>query len=134
MGEDAWSAGFNQCFGFLLAGDLIGEVDDRGQPITGDDILILMNAYYEPIPFRLPARMKGQRWQRLVDTADPNAPREQVRANKRYNLKGRSIVVLRSNPPQVKALEQGETQAATPQDHKTAEQESPVVTAPAEAP
>ncbi|MGZ8487555.1 MAG: glycogen debranching protein GlgX, partial [Candidatus Binatia bacterium] len=44
MGEEAWSAGFNQCFGVRMPGDLIGEVDDRGQEIKGDSILILMNA------------------------------------------------------------------------------------------
>jgi glycogen operon protein len=103
MGEEAWSAGFNQCFGFALAGDLIGDVDERGEPIVGDSILILMNAYHEAIPFKLPTRFKGQRWERIIDTADPKAPKEQVPANKRYNLKGRSIVVLRSSerPPKV---------------------------------
>ena len=98
MGDEAWNAGFNQCFGCLLAGDLIGDVDERGQPIVGDSMLVLMNAYHEAIPFRLPAGFKGQRWQRIIDTADPKAAQEQVPANKRYDLKGRSIVVLRAKP------------------------------------
>jgi hypothetical protein len=34
MGEEGWNAGYNQCFGFALAGDLIGDVDERGQPIV----------------------------------------------------------------------------------------------------
>jgi len=105
MGEEAWQAGFNQCFGFHLAGDLIGDVDERGQPVIGDSILILMNAYHEAIPFRLPVRVKGQRWQRLIDTADPKAERQWLSASKRYNLKGRSIVVLRTKSPEVKAAE-----------------------------
>ncbi|HEX2228791.1 MAG TPA: glycogen debranching protein GlgX, partial [Candidatus Binatia bacterium] len=81
MGEEAWSAGFNQCFGFALAGDLIGDVDERGEAIIGDSILILMNAYHEAIPFKLPTTFRGQRWERVIDTADPKAPKEQVPAN-----------------------------------------------------
>jgi isoamylase len=99
MGEDAWSAGFNQCFGVLLTGDLIGDVDDRGQPIVGDDILILMNSFHESIPFKLPARHKGQRWQRIIDTAAAGAPKEQLSATKPYDLSGRSVAVLRSPAP-----------------------------------
>ena len=105
MGEEAWTAGFNQCFGFHLAGDLIGDVDERGQPVMGDSILILMNAYHEAIPFKLPVRVKGQRWQRLVDTADAKAEKQWVSASKRYDLKGRSIVVLRTKSPELKAAE-----------------------------
>jgi isoamylase len=107
MGEEAWSAGFNQCFGFLMAGDLIGDVDDRGQPILGDSILILMNAYHETLPFKLPGRVKGQKWQRLLDTADPRADKRRFAAGRRYNLKGRSIAVLRTDSPQFKVAENG---------------------------
>jgi glycogen operon protein len=111
MGDEAWSAGFNQCFGCLLAGDLIGDVDERGQPIVGADILILMNAYHEAIPFKLPARVRGQRWRRIIDTAALDAPKERVPASKRYHLKGRSIVVLRSRAGGRKAQPDGAVQA-----------------------
>ena len=96
MGEEAWSAGFNQCFGVRMPGDLIGEVDDRGQEIKGDSILILMNAFHEPIPFKIAARVKGQRWQRLIDTALPGAARNWFASGKAYDLKGRSMVVFRT--------------------------------------
>jgi glycogen operon protein len=111
MGDEAWNAGFNQCFGVVLAGDLIGDVDERGEPIVGDSILLLMNAYHEAIPFKLPTRFKGQRWQRIIDTADPNAPKEQVPANKRYHLNGRSVVVLRSSTPVAKPGQEVEAKA-----------------------
>jgi glycogen operon protein len=51
MGEEGWNAGFNQCFGMRMSGDLIGDVDERGQDIKGNSILILMNAFHEAIPF-----------------------------------------------------------------------------------
>jgi glycogen operon protein len=114
MGEDAWNAGFNQCFGLHLAGDLIGEIDERGQPISGDSILILMNAYHEAIPFELPARGEQQTWQRIIDTADPKAAKEAIPANQRYDLKGRSIVVLRTSSPEPKVFSD---EASVPQSN-----------------
>ncbi len=120
MGEEAWNAGFNQCFGFLLAGDLIGDVDERGQPIVGDSILILMNAYHDMLPFKLPGRIKGQKWQRILDTAAPRVDKRWFAAGRRYNLKGRSIVVLRADTPQLKVVETGALDgksAATAQEH-----------------
>ncbi len=118
MGEEAWNAGFNQCFGVRMPGDLIGEVDDRGQEIKGDSILILMNAFHEPIHFKIPARVKGQRWQRLIDTGLPGAPRNWFASGKAYDLKGRSMVVFRTvagglaAPDHVKATRRGRTLAS----------------------
>lgn len=105
MGEEGWNAGFNQCFGMRMPGDLIGDVDERGQDVKGDSILILMNAFHEPIPFTIPARVKGERWQRLIDSAAPGAEPEWFRSKQKYDLKGRSIVVMRTRPPSLKADE-----------------------------
>ena len=58
MGEEGWNAGFNQCFGLAMPGDLIGDVDERGQEIKGDSVLVLMNAFHESIPFTIPARVE----------------------------------------------------------------------------
>ena len=41
-----------------LAGDLIGDVDERGEPIVDDTALILLNAHHEPIPFTLPQTLR----------------------------------------------------------------------------
>jgi glycogen operon protein len=131
MGEEAWSAGFNQCFGCVLAGDLVGDVDERGEPIVGDSILILMNAHYEAIPFTLPTRFKNQRWQRIIDTADPQAPEEEVPANEPYTLHGRSVAVLRSAPPKPEERAEPETQEPAVAQ---AEVERAVEPAPASAP
>jgi isoamylase len=99
MGEEAWNAGFNQCFGFRMPGDLIGDVDERGQEIRGDSMLILMNAFHEPIPFIIPARFKGERWQRLFDTAQPTTEPEWFASEQAYELAGRSLVAFRTRPP-----------------------------------
>ena len=59
MSEEAWKTGYVRCLGVRLAGDLIGDVDERGEPMWGDTILLLMNAHYEAIPFMLRCRSES---------------------------------------------------------------------------
>jgi glycogen operon protein len=96
MTEESWNAGYIRCLSVRLAGDLIGEVDERGEPIVGDTILLLLNAHYEPIPFMLPTLPEGQQWERLLDTADPQGEALQYKDGQPYELQGRSMVVLRT--------------------------------------
>jgi glycogen operon protein len=99
MSDEAWNAGFAQCLGVRLPGDLIGDVNERGEPITGDSIVMLVNAHHEAIPFTLPARSETEKWERLIDTGDPGAERATYQGKKQYEIKGRSVVVLRSQQP-----------------------------------
>src|SRR6185369_9804373 len=55
MTEDDWNNSETRCFVLRLAGDAIEELDDRGNRLVGDTILIVLNAHYEPLPFVLPA-------------------------------------------------------------------------------
>lgn len=104
MSNEAWSAGHTQCLGVRFPGDLIGDVNERGEPIIGDSIVLLVNAHYEPISFALPSRGEGQEWERLSDTADPEAETIERKGGDRYELKGRSMVILRSKLPQLGKL------------------------------
>jgi isoamylase len=70
MTEEAWNTGYARCLGVRWAGDLIGETDEKGDPIVGDTILLLMNAHHEAIPFTLPDVKEGQQWERLLHTRD----------------------------------------------------------------
>jgi glycogen operon protein len=79
-----------------LAGDLIGEVDERGEPLAGDTLLLLLSAHHEPVAFTLPAAGPGYVWERLFDTADPRASPAFMAADGPYNLQGRSVVLLRT--------------------------------------
>ena len=45
MSDEDWNAGFVKCLGVRLAGDLIDDVDERGEPIVGETLLILLNAH-----------------------------------------------------------------------------------------
>ncbi|MGC8490784.1 MAG: glycogen debranching protein GlgX [Syntrophobacteraceae bacterium] len=68
MKEEDWSNPYARCLGMLLAGDAIDEVDERGNHIVGDTLLILMNAHYEPMSFKMPLfRLEGK-WELVLDT------------------------------------------------------------------
>ena len=60
----------SKCMGVRLAGDLINDENERGEPIVGETLLILLNAHWEPISFTLPATSEGHIWDRILDTAD----------------------------------------------------------------
>jgi isoamylase len=95
MNNDAWNAGFVRCLGVRLAGDVIGEVDERGEPIVGDTLLVLLNAHWEPVPFTLPPHRDRQHWERVLDTVLPPADPEPMPSGLRYPLQGRSLAVFR---------------------------------------
>jgi isoamylase len=95
MSDEAWNAGFIRCVGVRLAGDLIGDLDDHGEPIVGETLLILLNAHHEAIPFTLPLTKAEHRWERILDTAVPNAQSAFLNEKDVYELEGRSFSVLR---------------------------------------
>ena len=51
MSDEDWSNSESRCFGLRLAGDAIEELDDRGNRIIDDTLLILLNAHHEAVPF-----------------------------------------------------------------------------------
>jgi glycogen operon protein len=95
MTDDAWNTGFIKCLGVRLEGQLLNEVDSRGQPITGDTLLILLNSHHEAIPFALPDSSRGP-WELLLDTAAPHSEDKFLTGKRPYRLSGRSLAVLRS--------------------------------------
>jgi isoamylase len=103
MTEEAWNAGFVKALGAVLVGNN-GEVDDRGKPIVGDSLMLLLNAHWEPMEFHFP-RLIGivTDFERLFDTFAPNAPQSPVNLNHSYTLQPRSTALFRWTP-----REQGE--------------------------
>jgi glycogen operon protein len=100
MTDEAWDAEFTKCLGMRLAGDLIGEEDERGRPIVGDTLLVLLNAHEGPVPFALPPHKEGQEWELVLDTGRPEFAPESRPDNEPYPLSGRSLAVLRIRVPE----------------------------------
>jgi glycogen operon protein len=114
MDDAAWNADITRSLGMLLAGDAIEEVDERGRPITGDTLLVLLNAHDDKVPFTLPALDEDQhQWQRLLDTTDANVSERVYKGGVRYPLQGRSLVVFRMTPP-LRERRRATTAAARP--------------------
>ena len=95
MSDEAWSNGFVRCLGVRLAGDLIGEMDERGDQIRGETLLMLLNAHHEAIPFELPLTKTEHRWERLLDTANPDLDSTVYVEKESYPLQGRSLALFR---------------------------------------
>jgi glycogen operon protein len=57
MSDDDWGSGFVRCLGVRLAGDLINDETERGEPIVGETLLLPLNSHWEPIP--LPCRRRN---------------------------------------------------------------------------
>jgi glycogen operon protein len=96
MSETEWRQSMLRAFGFRLCGEEMDEVNDRGEPITDDTLLILLNSQPESIRFVLPDAHPGSVWEVVADTAD-----SVTTAQPRYcdvgmplALEGRSLMLL----------------------------------------
>ncbi|MCE9556798.1 MAG: glycogen debranching protein GlgX [Planctomycetes bacterium] len=94
MSDETWARDV-QGIGLRLAGDLIGDVDDRGEPLVGDTLLMLLNEHFEPLDFTLPAAKSEHYWERLLDTALPEEGPAKLDPNEHYTLESRSLALWR---------------------------------------
>jgi glycogen operon protein len=99
MTDEAWNADFVRSLGMVLNGSAIDEVDEHGQPIIGDTLLVLLNAHHDKVPFTLPSLESNQQWRRMFDTCDAHGVDRIYKPSSRYPLEGRSVAVFRVVPP-----------------------------------
>ncbi len=101
MNDAAWNAHFVRTFGFRLNGTELHELDDDGEPISGDTLYIGLNAHHEGVPFVLPRHRAGQRWERILDTAQRDWSRRRRLRDLHYDVAARSLVVFQlvETPP-----------------------------------
>ena len=97
MRDEVWNSPDVRRLGVRLNGDAINELDECGQRIAGDTLLILFNADKDDTSFVLPETAPEERWETLIDTADPWLVSKRLRAGDRYQLQARSMAVLRLN-------------------------------------
>jgi len=70
MDDAAWNNPAARCLGVRIAGTSLEDYDGQGNPVTGDTLFMMVNAQSESVVFTLPEHQPGERWERLVDTAD----------------------------------------------------------------
>ena len=97
--EDDWGAEARS-IGFYLNGHMLTRGDEEGEE-PYRDFYVLMNAWWEPVPYTLPGPTFPAEWEVVVDTSShvaPDGTRPRVRAGDVLELPARSTVVLRQVP------------------------------------
>jgi glycogen operon protein len=82
--------------GCRLAGDLIEETDEFGEPIHGDTLLILLNPTPTPAEFALPTTNEEHLWHLEFDTSDDARTADPLYGRTVYLLADRSVAVFRA--------------------------------------
>lgn len=95
MTNKDWSSSYVRCLGMQLNGKAMEEYDEKGNPITDDVYLLLVNSYWEDVPFTFPRRLRNAHWEVLVDTYQPERMLEDKLVSKELVLHSRSLFLLK---------------------------------------
>ena len=98
MTDEAWDND-TRIIGVYIAGAAADLVDERGDPATDDNVLLLLNPTDDDVDFTLPTLGKRRTlWRIEADTARPREQRRAVRGDV-YKLERRSMAVLINSQP-----------------------------------
>jgi glycogen operon protein len=97
MSQDDWDAGFAKSLGVFLDGEQIPYAGPHGERIVDDCLMLLFNAHYEALDFRLPVGPYGDSWSVVLDTRDglPDERERVYKAGDAVPMIDRSVIVLR---------------------------------------
>jgi glycogen operon protein len=98
MSDANWHSVQARCLGMRLEGAMDDEFDERGRPVVGQTMLLLLNALPDPIPFAVPTILPDVAWRAVLDTARKRLPRRRFRPGDTYALQPRSMAVLQLRP------------------------------------
>jgi glycogen operon protein len=88
---DDWHDPECRALGMFVLGEAHDEVDERGRPVQGDSLLLLLNAGERPCHFRLPQPPAPGAWEQTVNTARPGV--RKIRRDS-LNLQAHSLILL----------------------------------------
>jgi isoamylase len=92
MTDGDWGNDDERVLGMLLPGRATDEVNERGRPVFGDTLLLLLNGGSRSRLFRLPP-LDGGMWEEIVNTARPIGTR--LIRRRGVNLVSHSVILLR---------------------------------------
>jgi isoamylase len=98
MSDEQWRDGFARSLGVFLSGRGLDERDERGRTIVDTDFIVLVNAHYEAIEFKLPAQPEDARWALRVDTTNAKFEKEErvFAPGDTYAVQGRALALFES--------------------------------------
>ena len=96
MTDSDWSMPWAHCLGLRIAGDEIDEVDEYGNKVIDDTLLILLNAYDKQVSFILPGSAIKAQWRLILDTRAANGRSNKLLAKEAepYILEARSLALF----------------------------------------
>jgi isoamylase len=95
MTSSDWSTGYARSMAVFLNGHAITEPGPRGEQVTDDDFLLLVNAHSEPVTFRMPGSQFAARWQVVISSAGPAGG--QLGEASAVEVPGHAMLVLRGS-------------------------------------
>ncbi len=95
MAGDDWQNPSCRCLGMFLGGDAIGARRPDGSRVTGDSMLVWLNAGTDSIEATLPPAGWGELWEAVLETARDTQVMRAFKAGEQVTLAGRSLVVLK---------------------------------------
>lgn len=109
MSDEEWQNPETKYVGLHLHGQALKDVDEKGQPLTDTDFVILLNADHKDIKFAMPNSLGNDySWRVVFDTAYDNISRKlknmRYHAGSLYLLQSRSFVLLEKAPVRKKAI------------------------------
>lgn len=104
--DHEWNSGSVHSIGVRLNGESINEVDEFGEKISGDTLLILLSNQPAMVSFSLPRHKPSERWVPLFDTRSNTIEHREYSSDNKYRLEGRSValLVLRGGWPEKVAM------------------------------
>ncbi|MEX0983301.1 MAG: glycogen debranching protein GlgX [Bacteroidales bacterium] len=96
MSKEEWETSFIRCMGMLLNGKLMEGVDEYGNSLQGDILLVLVNSYWEPVTFTLPHEGVSSNWKVLMYTDNPEVEESEKHVLSVFKIAGRSMVLLKN--------------------------------------
>ena len=100
MTDEQWSAPGVSTLAVQYAGDAMDDRGPRGEKITDDTLLVILNADERPVDFTLPNHDAARRWEVVFDTVHPTftAAHAEHDGGETYPVAERSVVCLRRLP------------------------------------
>jgi isoamylase len=95
MTDVNWDDGITRCIGLLIDGTKVDEQNETGEAIGEGRFLILLNGFWEPLPFKLPKIGRKHKWQVLINTDQEAALPGEVSARESFEIQGRAVVLLK---------------------------------------
>ena len=92
MTAERWQDPLARAVTVYIDGSRDPDRDPRSRPLLDDDLLVLINGYWEPLDFTLPPIDAG--WRLVLDTAHPAAPEVPVPPGTPVTLGARSLKLL----------------------------------------